>query len=372
MPLTMLRQDITRMRVDAIVSADDSELSMGGGVSSAILKAAGEAELKAACKSLAPIGVGEAVATPGFALPCKYVIHTVGPVYHWYSPKRSAQLLRDVYTSCMALAVEKGCESVAFPLIAGGSFGYPKDEALSVALSAIRDFLDKCELEVYLLVFSDEAFAVGEKLLGSVESYIDAHYVSEHSSPRSASAYDIPRPGALPDGRLQSPATARQPRPDRLFERGAFSRRRESLNAPPSFDETCDDAFYSTSDMTASLDELVGHLDEPFSAALLRLIDAKGRSDVEVYKRANIDRKLFSKIRSRSGYMPSKRTVIALAVALELNMDETADLLERAGFALSRSQKFDVIISYFISRGSYDIFTINAVLFQFDQPLLGG
>lgn len=334
MPFTIIRNDITKMHVDAIVNAANTALQMGGGVCGAIFHGAGAAELQAACDPLAPIQTGEAVITPGFKLPAKYVIHTAGPVY-LDGKHGEEKLLRECYHNSLKRAIENDCESVAFPLISSGIYGYPKAEALRVATSAIQDFLVDHDLEVFLVVYDKAAFAVSENLLGKVKAYIDENYIGDLEEPRH-------RRGQL----LQVEMDALQ-----------IEEEKHSV---------CESVSIG------GIEDLVGELDEPFSQMLLRLIDLKGKTDVEVYKRANLDRRLFSKIRSNKEYMPSKRTAIAIAIALELTLDETDDLLERAGYALSHSQKFDVIVEYFIASGRYDVFEINQVLFQYDQPLLGG
>ena len=340
MPFTIVRQDITKMKTDAIVNAANTELKMGGGVCGAIFKRAGEYELQKACDDLSPIKAGEVVITPGFALPARYIIHAAGPVYDASSPKESEKLLRAAYLNSLNLAKDYNCKNIAFPLISSGIYGYPKDEALRVATAAIKDFLDSHDMDIYLTVFDKDAFMVSEKLLGEVASYIDDNYIEKHKLSRRE-LLDIERRSLADAIHIEYDSPMPQ-----ISE--------EVLKAP------------------SGIDDLIDNLDEPFSTTLLRLIDAKDKTDVEVYKRANLDRKLFSKIRTGKGYMPSKRTAIALAVALELNLDETDDLLERAGYTLSRSQKFDVIIEYFIINGKYDIFEINEVLFKYDQPLLGG
>lgn len=332
MPFTIVRQDITRMQVDAIVNAANTALVMGGGVCGAIFKAAGSAKLQAACNKVSPIKTGGAAITPGFALPAKFVIHAAGPVYRHWNAGQNAQLLRSAYMESLKLAHKHNCQSIAFPLISSGIYGYPKDEALRVATAAIKDFLVDHDMDVYLVIFDRGAFAVSEELLGAVESYIDETYVDSHCV-HSRELLEVECQAmceAMPQSSFAAPVAA----PGRL-------------------------------------DDLIDKLDEPFNTTLLRLIDAKGKTDAEVYKRANIDRKLFSKIRTGKGYMPGKRTILALAIALELTLDETDDLLERAGYALSHSQKFDVIVEFFIVSGKYDIFEINEVLFKYDQPLLG-
>lgn len=340
MPFTIVRQDITKMNVDAIVNAANTDLQMGGGVCGAIFKAAGAAQLQAACDKLAPIKLGEAVITPGFDLPAKFVIHASGPVYDQWSREQSEQLLRDAYTNSLKRAVENKCKSIAFPLISSGIYGYPKDEALKVATSAIKDFLADHDLDVTLVVYDKSSYTVSRELLGAVKSYIDEHYVELHEVRR------------IQNFRQEAPQKA-----DEHFSKRGRSRFENVLEASVS---------------APALDDLIGNLDEPFSQMLLRLIDAKKMTDVEVYKRANLDRKLFSKIRSNKGYMPSKRTAVALAIALKLSLNETDGLLERAGYALSHAVKFDVIVEYFITNGKYDVFEINEVLFEYDQPLLGG
>lgn len=331
MPFTIVRQDITKMEIDAIVNAANTKLKMGGGVCGAIFKAAGTKELQAACKKLSPIQTGEAVITSGFALSAKCIIHTAGPVYR-NGKHGEENLLRACYINSLTVAAENGCESIAFPLISSGIFGYPKADALQIATQAIQDYLAEHDMEIYLTVFDKDAFIISEKLLGSMKSYIDEHYVDEHLHYRMRRRLNVERSAVYEEETLLLP----------------------HLEA------------------AKGLDALIENLDEPFSQALLRLIDAKDKTDVQVYKRANMDRRLFSKIRSGKAYMPSKRTVIALAIALELTLDETEDFLNRAGYALSHSQKFDVIVEYFIINGKYDIFEINEVLFYYDQPVLGG
>lgn len=334
MPFTIIRQDITRMEVDAIVNAANTDLAMGGGVCGAIFKAAGAAKLQVACDQVAPIKTGGAAITPGFNLPAKFVIHAAGPVYCRQNPRQSEQLLRSAYLESLRLAQKHQCESIAFPLISSGIYGYPKDEALRVATTAIKDFLLEHDMDVYLVIYDRTAFALSKELLGAVESYIDENYVDTHTDRR------------------------------RQLLEAEYEAMQEAMMAPP----PCGAAPMAAS---KGLDDLIDELDEPFNTTLLRLIDAKGKTDAEVYKRANIDRKLFSKIRTGKGYLPGKRTILALAIALELTLPETDDLLERAGYALSHSQKFDVIVEYFIVNGKYDIFEINEVLFKYDQPLLG-
>jgi len=330
------------MTVDAIVNAANTDLAQGGGVCGAIFKAAGARELQAACDRLAPIQTGDAVITPGFNLSTKYIIHTAGPVYR-DGKHGEEKLLRNAYVNSLKRAMENGCESIAFPLISSGIYGYPKAEALPVATSAIQGFLADHDIDVSLVVFDKAAFTVGKELLGDVQAYIDEHYVDEHQIMRS---------------RLLD-----------VEERQLKKIRFEEAAAP----EFLKSAVESAPIVGSGLDALIDNLDQPFSSTLLWLIDAKGfKTDAEVYKRANIDRRLFSKIRSNEQYAPSKPTVLAFAIALRLSLDETEDLLERAGFSLSHSRKFDVIVEYFIENEKYDIFEINNVLFEYDQPLLGG
>ena len=379
MPLSIIRNDITKMQVDAIANAANTALQMGGGVCGAIFSAAGADRLQAACDSLAPIKTGEAVITKGFALPAKYILHAAGPVYRDGKQNEEA-LLRSSYVNALNLAKKHKCESIAFPLISSGIYGYPKDEALSVATNAIKEWLMNDDMDVSLVVFDKAAFALSQNLLGEVRAFIDENYVDERNlrfSPKKRSPWTERETDAqaaersislFPDEKLPASTEA--------FSIGAAIKKSETEALPTPFEtqmpESAPPSAQMASTVSKRLDDVVGRLDEPFSATLLRLIDMKGKTDVEVYKRANLDRKLFSKIRTGKGYMPSKKTAVALAVSLELSLSETRDLLERAGFALSRSVVFDVIVEYFITRRRYDIFEINNVLFEYDQPLLGG
>lgn len=386
MPFAIVRQDITRMEVDAIVNAANTDLAAGGGVCGAIFGAAGRSDMQEACDRLAPIRTGEAVLTPGFALPARYVIHAAGPVYHRWKPGLSRRYLYAAYENSLRLAAENGCESIAFPLISSGIYGYPKEEALKVATEAITRFLEDQEMDVYLAVFDKAAFQIGRKLQGAVESYIDEHYVESREDSRrglsrvleDASPFQMPTSSRMSPSPQVPPSAAPARMPTEISSRmPASAPPGMPPGAPPQMPPSAalsrmPASVANSLPASESLEDMIGNLDEPFGSALLRLIDAKGKTDVEVYKRANIDRRLFSKIRTGQGYMPSKRTALALSVALELSLKETGELLGRAGYALSHSQKFDVIVEYFIIHKKYNIYEINEVLFAYDQPLLGG
>lgn len=328
MPLEIVRNDITKMSVDAIVNAAKESLLGGGGVDGCIHRAAGP-ELLAECRTLGGCRTGEAKLTGAYRLPCKYVIHTVGPVWNGGKYGEREQLA-SCYRSSLALAKKYGCETVAFPLISSGVFGYPKDQALRAAVDTIGEFLLHNDMTVYIVIFSRTAYQISSKLFADIAEYVDDHYVDAHTDSQR----------------------------ERLRRRGVVENR--MLTA------------YEDAPVAASgLDEALAHLDAGFSETLLKLIDRSGKKDSEIYKKANVDRKLFSKIRNNPDYKPSKATAIAFAIALELNLDETRDLVARAGYALSASSKFDVIIEYFIRQKKYDIFEINEALFAFDQSLLG-
>ena len=325
MPLEIVRNDITKMAVDAIVNAAKESLLGGGGVDGCIHRAAGP-ELLAECRTLGGCRTGDAKLTKAYRLPCKYVIHTVGPVWQG-GDHGERELLVSCYQTSLALAKAHGCETVAFPLISSGVYGYPKDQALRVAVDTISAFLMENDMTVYLVIFDRAAYRISGKLFADIAEYIDDHYVDAHTDARRERLY-----------RLEMEARACEP---------------TAVAAP------------------GGLDHLLTHLDAGFSETLLKLIDRTGKKDAEIYKKANIERKLFSKIRNNPGYKTSKTTAIAFAIALELDLQETKDFIARAGFALSRSSKFDVIIEYFIRQKKYDIHEINEVLFAFDQSLLG-
>ena len=347
MPLNIIRNDITKVECDAIVNAANKTLLGGGGVDGAIHKAAGKGLLKE-CIKLHGCEVGEAKATKGYKLPAKYVIHTVGPIWRGGNNNEAA-LLKSCYDNSLSLAKELGCYSVAFPLISSGVYGYPMDEAFKIAVDTISSFLMKNDMLVYIVVFNKTALLTGSKLFSEIEEYIDDNYVDLHTD-RSRNIYD----------ECSMPIESKP----RGF-RGLGAAKCESA---PLYEMPMAQNAASVAD-GMSLGNIT--VDESFSEMLLRKIDEKGMKDSECYKKANIDRKLFSKIRSNPQYKPSKQTAIAFAIALELPLEETQELLTKAGFSLSHSFKFDVIIEYFIKKGNYNIFEINEALFAYDQNLLG-
>lgn len=331
MPLQIVRNDITTMKVDAIVNAANESLLGGGGVDGAIHRAAGP-ELLKECRALGGCKTGQAKITKGYRLPAKFVIHTVGPIWRGGS-HGERDLLASAYRSSLELALANRCETVAFPLLSSGVYSYPKDQVLKVAVDTIGDFLLAHDMTVYLVIFDRDAYAIGSKLFADITAYIDDCYVDTHIDSREE------------------------------------QRRRMAMASMPMEEEWMPAPCAMT---PSGLDEAISKLDESFSQMLLRKIDERGMTDAQCYKKANIDRKLFSKIRSDVHYKPSKPTAMAFAIALELPLEEAREMLEKAGFAFSRASKFDIIVEYFIAHQNYNIFEINEALFAFDQSLLGG
>jgi len=337
MPLEIVRNDITKMAVDAIVNTADTRPVVGAGVDAMIHQKAGPRLLQAR-REIGTIAVGSAAVTPGFDLPAKFVIHTAGPIWHGGIFREEKQL-RSCYDAALKLAMENGCQSVAFPLISSGYYGFPKDKALQIAISAFSEFLMEQEMHIYLVVFDRAAFRLSGKLFQSIASYIDENYV-DHCEKRAAAF----------EGRHRRMPTAE------MVECAASCPRPRSL---------------PMADYVESLEEILKQEDAGFTQTLLKLIDRSGKKDSEIYKKANLSKQHFSKIRNNPHYKPTKPTAIALALALKLNLDETKDLIGRAGYALTNSSKFDLIIRFFIEHGNYDVMQINLVLYEFDQSLLG-
>lgn len=360
MPFLIVRDDIARVSADAIVNAANTRLQAGGGVCGALFAAAGAADMQAACDAIGGCPTGSAVSTPAFALDATWVIHAVGPIWRGgLSGEREA--LRSCYRSVFAEAERLGVRSVAYPLVSAGIYGFPVDEALAIAREETEAFLRVHEdVSVTLVMFDRATVRAGGELFDEIDEYIDDEYVeaSPHMRRRAERLAVEVWDAAAPDG---------------LADVGAPSGHADSA-APEAFAAAFGGEAVCAALSAAApreLDDLLSNLDASFSETLLALIDERGITDAEVYHRANLSRQLFSKIRSNRAYRPTKPTAVALAVALELDPRQTQDLLGRAGLALSRSSKFDVIVRFFLERGVHDVFRINEALFAYDQPLLG-
>jgi len=341
-PLQIVRDDITNMKVDAIVAAGSAHPGMPaptGGVNGRIHQRAGFRLLEA-LRRRGGIRTAKATLTEAYDLPCRYVIHTAGP--QWRGGSYGEELLlRACYREALQLAEKEKFESIAFPLISTGKYGYPKEEALRVAADEIRLFLENSDIMVWLVVYDREAFRLSGELFEGVEQFIDQHYVDLHYVSRSRTERDWA-------DRCEVQLARSQP---------VRESRAEAAPVP--------------GELPPGLVHKLTQLDESFALMLQRLIDRRGMKDSECYRRANVDRKVFSKIRNTPGYTPKKQTVVAFCAALELSMEETSHLLARAGYGMSHASKFDVIIEYFFKQGIYDVQTINQALWHYDQPLLG-
>lgn len=344
MPLQIVRQDITEMNVDAVVNTTNENMVAYSGVDRAIHRKAGP-QLATECAAIAPLGLGTAKITSGYNLSAKYIIHTAGPV--WKGGLHGEEiLLRSCYNEALRLAVAYNCESVAFPLICAGNYGFPKQQVLRFATQVIAAFLAEHELSVYLCVYDRTSYEFSKTMREEIsallgDAFVEETHCCEEMLCATVSAEEI--------GSYNACNTAREGRP-------SFLQR----------------AFKKESSRDRSLHEYMQHMEKSFAYKLFELIDERGMSDVECYKKANVDKKTFSKLKCNpETYKPSKQTAVAFAIALRLNLDETQELLATAGLTLSRSFAFDIIISYFIQKEIYDVFIINEALFEFDQMLLG-
>lgn len=380
MPFQIIRNDITKMKVDAIVNAACPTLLGGGGVDGAIHQAAGP-ELLAECRTLHGCQTGDAKITKGYQLPCKWVIHTVGPVWHGGS-HGERELLASCYRKSLALAVEYRLESIAFPLISSGAYGYPKEEALEVAVDTIRAFLKDHDLDVYLVIFQKSDYQLSKGLVEDISSFLneawkgkkDAHAREEERldsvSAELESMYleDRYPEWGLPPCPWEESRRLKKPGIQGRIERVELQIERVELQIERvNYNETHLGDFFVDSKRE---EPFFSELEESFSHMVLRKIDEKGMTDPECYKKANLDRKLFSKIRSHADYQPSRATALALGIALELPLAELQELLGKAGYTLSHARKGDLIVEYFVKKEIYDIYQINQVLFDFDEPLI--
>lgn len=403
MPLNIIRNDISKVKADAIVNTANANVAVGAGVDQAIYEAAGFDELLAERAKIGPMKPGQAAATPAFALDAKYIIHTIGPAWQGGN-YHERETVASCYRESLRIADELHCESVAFPLISTGTFGFPKDEALRIAVNEISSFLFTHDMTVYMVVYDKEAFVISGKAFPDIKEFIEEEDVKPPESSYlrrrrrmqqiASSKLDLPLSYArredvpasidmeeefLPDAatgpELAGPevgmaeldmAELDMDQPDMDQPELADISYSENVSLP--------EAYFTGNyeGLDKKLDEIIKRRAKTFQQMLFQWIDRKGMTDPEVYKKANVDRKLFSKIRSKEDYLPSKKTVIAFAIALELNLDQTIDLLRRAGYALSPSSEFDLIIEYCINHKIYNIHKINILLFdRTDQILVG-
>ena len=345
MPFLMIRNDITKVTADAIVNPANRNLLQGSGTSRAIYQAAGEQELTAACEAIGYCEPGRAVCTPAFGLPATYIFHAVCPAWQG-GGFGEAEQLAGAYHSALELAAEYHCESVAFPLLSSGNYGYPKEQAFRIAVDTITQYVMEHDLTVYLVLYDQHSLAVSRKLFASVEEYIDDHYVAQNDE-----SYQF-------DRRRRESAERRR---WRLGEEAAPMLETAAAPPPP-----------AAAPRTArSLESLMDNLGESFTTRLLRLIDERGLKDSTVYKQSNISRQHFSKIQCNRDYNPKKKTVLAFAVGLHLSEDETIDLLKSAGYAFSDGSKRDWIVQYCLEHKIYNINQVNTLLFEYDQEQLG-
>ncbi len=394
MPFKIVRNDITKMHVDAIVNTANPIPGYGAGIDTAVYKAAGKEKLLEKRQEIGAINPGDSVITEGFMLPSRYIIHTVG--IPWKGGNAGEEgVIRNCYRSVFKVAVDNGIESLAIPLLASGSYGFPKGIALRIALSEIETFLRQHEMDVVLVVFDEKSFTLSSELYGDIDEYINDNYVDkknqiEYSGASVRDEMPAERPGrnrfsflgGMFRGKSDKSGSGRSPESS---ERG-----RQILKGSQKKAEVYEDLEYSeaacfpdedirmsmpmasmSGAKERSLEDVIKNLDKTFMEMVFSFADSKGLTDVEVQKRANLDRKAFSKLKCGTTKNPSKSTALALAIALELDLDDTKDLLSRAGLALSPCSKQDVIVRYFIEKEAYDIYEINVVLFEHGEPLLG-
>lgn len=360
MPLHIIRQDITKVKCDAIVNTTNSKMDGRSGVDYAIHTAGGPL-LEEECNKMRPLGLGCAKITNAYNLPSKYVIHTSGPVWQGGFMGESI-ILKSCYIESLKLATKHGCESVAFPLISSGAYGYPKDQVLKFAIEVISEYLYENEMTVYLCVYDKTAYEFSNKLFNDIKDYLNAEE-SETEEPKGEDLEAAEESKKIESEGIEPIVM--------ISECRSIPKRSCEMKREPSELDRRNSTIYGIDGRLKTLSSYLKDMDKPFIETLFDYIDAKGLTDVECYKRANVDRKTFNKLKNNPKQKPSKQTAVAFAIALKLNFEETQHLLSTAGMTLSRSSVFDKIIRYFIQSGNYNIHEINEALFEFDQVLLG-
>lgn len=395
MAFQIVRNDITKISADAIVNTANPEPTFMAGTDAAVYMAAGAEKLLAERRKIGVIEEGEVAVTPAFDLDAKYIFHTVGPVWQG-GDKGEKDTVKNCYENCLKKAVELNIGSIAFPLISTGVYGFPKADALIIATTVFSEFLADHEMDITLAVFDNESFVLSGRIFAGINEYIDEHYVENKTDEEygfagasvSGAALNVESYRAFRDESFDAAeevaedaleaeeAPVEKPRLRGhlrgLTNRKNYSRAEErSAMEIPAEAEPVAAMGAAPAKKKRSLDDVMKNLTETWSESLLRLIDEKGFTDVEVYKRANVDRKLFSKIRTDKYYQPKKSTALGFVLALKLNIDEAKDFLGRAGYAFSPSSKTDLIVQYFIENEVYEIMTINLALYEHNEPLLG-
>ena len=423
MPFKIIRNDIVRMQTDAIVNTANPMPIYSDGTDRAVYEAAGAEQLLAERRRIGPMEPGQAAITPGFNLKVRYIIHTVGPVWRG-GDRGEAQTLATCYRTALRLAKQHNCGSIAFPLISTGNYGFPAALALQIALDCFREFLKDSEMEIILVVFGRSVLQLSEQLVQGIDSYIDDHYVAEQTRKEYRFFNHDGRPSGRPtreDSHRQKPHPKRAELTEDAAEpvvcnveeaaeeasdiftgfsdfsgfsdygaSGSACAGRSERDTPepeerlfaslPNASAPAPAAGYGGSEKASartgrprarrSLEDLLKQTQDTFQQQLFRLIAEKGMSNAEVYKRANLQKQLFSKIKSNVNYVPKKQTALALCIALQLNLDETRDLIGRAGYVLTPSSRSDLIVQYFIENEVYDIMRIDVALFDHALPTL--
>ena len=401
MPFQILRNDITKMEVDAIVNTASPLPDYGLGTDTAVYEAAGVEELLAKRKEIGIIERGASAITPGYKLPAKYIIHTVGTAWEG-GDKGEEEILKSCYRSVFKIALENDINSLAFPLLASGCYGFPRGLALKIALSEIEAFMSDHDMELYLVVFDEKTFSISSELYGDIDEYINDNYVAAKTVEEYDLDFDLAGDsaenfmGGFPEGYAEEVREIKPAvEPRRLFsfgrpaKTGAEPAKRSERKAAkgdgavaesqamlaeetlPSYDTGRLPVISAPMAPGRNLDDVIKNLDKTFMEMVFSFADERGMTDVEVQKRANLDRKAFSKLKCGTTKNPSKATALALAVALRLSLDDTKDLLSRAGLALSPCSKQDLIVRYFIEHEIYDVFAINIALFDHGEPPIG-
>lgn len=374
MPFRIVRNDITKMNTEAIVNTANAHPVVGAGCDSAVYKAAGYEELlRYRTEKIGFVPEGEAFLTPGFHLQAKYIIHTVSPFYTGGS-RGEEEKLRSCYRKSLRIAKENNMKSIAFPLISTGGFGYPKEEGMRIAVDEINAFLSGNEMMIYLVVFDTEAARLGEKIYPDLEEYIDRNYVlskvEEEYGMAGFGANAIPPAPPARAGRRAVPASPKGSIFKKKDKGSGISVQRKGPETDAVYEAEEAPFFYFGEQHESKLKERMKHISDTFSQYLMYLIQDKGMENAEVWKRAIVDKKVFSKMKNNPDYHPQKRTALCLCIGAKLNLDESKDLLARAGYALSPCDKTDIIFSYFIENEIYDMIELDIQLEEHGLPCI--